>query len=345
MNFEHGNGNKCFEVNDSDADSNTQGNDSPPSFSSSDSSQDFILDLNILNDKICSFKQDSPVPQGPNWTPEFAGQAPQSSSNTLMADHPKGYDPKRIPSAVFASRSPTPVEWSCASNESLFSIQLGNSSFSRDQVFMLYKSGELSKLDESIKLYKSGELSKLDESIKLAKRNDSIKLYKPDEPFIVGMPEQPPVHVNVQPSLPVVTEAENIDGKSEDEMEKDSEETHESAYSQKVVIVEIVEDHRQEKMPSIEDVHASCRSDESPNSTKSFAFPLLAGGLGGSSSVNMEVEREENVKENQPSTHKPQEQPSKQFEEPVQPPSPEAVPTRSAARRCFSCFCCFSHRR
>ncbi|KAK3212464.1 hypothetical protein Dsin_017170 [Dipteronia sinensis] len=325
MDSEHGNENrKHFEVNDLCVDSNNQGNDSPPSSSSpssSDSSRDYILDINALNDKICKFKPDSPDPvaQGPNWTPEVGGQAPQSSS-TLTAAHPRGYDPKRIPSAVFASRSTTPVEWSVASNESLFSIQLGNGSFSRDHVYMLYKSGELSKLDEQNKM---------------AKRNDSFKLFKPDEPIIVGKPEQPVHHVH-QPSLPVVTEAENMDGKSEDEMDKDSDM---SAYTQKVVIVEIAEDHTKKKMmPRAEDVNVSCRSDESPTSAKSFAFPLL-GGVGRNSSANMEAEKVE--KENQPSTSQPQESPSTS-QPVVQPQSPQATTAKSVASSWFSCFYCFS---
>ncbi|XP_047327008.1 ras guanine nucleotide exchange factor L-like [Impatiens glandulifera] len=40
-----------------------------------------------------------------------------------------GYDPSRIPSSVF-SRKNTGQEWSVASNESLFSIHMGNNSFS-----------------------------------------------------------------------------------------------------------------------------------------------------------------------------------------------------------------------
>ncbi|KAI4321331.1 hypothetical protein MLD38_034728 [Melastoma candidum] len=64
---------------------------------------------------------------------------------------PPGYDPNRIPSTVFASRPSNPAEWSVASNESLFSIHMGNSSFSRDHTaLLLYKSGELTKLDEVV---------------------------------------------------------------------------------------------------------------------------------------------------------------------------------------------------
>lgn len=44
-------------------------------------------------------------------------------------------DPDRIPSSVFTrTKSTTQKDWSVASNESLFSIHVGNSSLSRDHV-------------------------------------------------------------------------------------------------------------------------------------------------------------------------------------------------------------------
>ncbi|XP_020586955.1 uncharacterized protein LOC110029143 [Phalaenopsis equestris] len=52
-------------------------------------------------------------------------------------------DPNRIPSSIFARGPMTPMEWSVASNESLFSIHMGNTSFSRDQMFLNDRSGEL----------------------------------------------------------------------------------------------------------------------------------------------------------------------------------------------------------
>ncbi|GAB2270121.1 hypothetical protein Dimus_005029 [Dionaea muscipula] len=48
----------------------------------------------------------------------------------------------RIPSYVFA-RNKSGMEWSVASNESLFSINTGNTSFTREQYGWLLKSGEL----------------------------------------------------------------------------------------------------------------------------------------------------------------------------------------------------------
>lgn len=68
----------------------------------------------------------------------------------------------RISTSIFASKSPTPTEWSITSNESLFSIHIGNTSFTRDQILKLSgelrKSGELQKFEES---YKSSELFSL----------------------------------------------------------------------------------------------------------------------------------------------------------------------------------------
>ncbi|KAA8542552.1 hypothetical protein F0562_023704 [Nyssa sinensis] len=50
--------------------------------------------------------------------------------------------PYRIPSSVFTrTKSSAPVEWSIASNESLFSIHTGHMSFNKDAIF--WRSGEL----------------------------------------------------------------------------------------------------------------------------------------------------------------------------------------------------------
>ncbi|GMY15507.1 uncharacterized serine-rich protein C215.13-like [Fagus crenata] len=52
----------------------------------------------------------------------------------------------RIPSSVFSrTKSTAPLEWSVTSNESLFSIHTGNTSFTKDQFYWFGKSGELGK--------------------------------------------------------------------------------------------------------------------------------------------------------------------------------------------------------
>ncbi|PKU63069.1 hypothetical protein MA16_Dca026475 [Dendrobium catenatum] len=58
-------------------------------------------------------------------------------------------DPNRIPMSVFARNTATtsPKDWSVASNDSLFSIQMGNSSFSREQgMFVMGRSEDLGNL-------------------------------------------------------------------------------------------------------------------------------------------------------------------------------------------------------
>lgn len=53
-----------------------------------------------------------------------------------------GYEPDRIPPSVFASTMTPKQEWSIQSNESLFSIHMGDQSFSK-----MYKSGELTNFE------------------------------------------------------------------------------------------------------------------------------------------------------------------------------------------------------
>ena len=52
----------------------------------------------------------------------------------------------RIPDYVFArTKSTAPMEWSTASNESLFSIYMGNMSFNKDRMSWASKSEDLGK--------------------------------------------------------------------------------------------------------------------------------------------------------------------------------------------------------
>ncbi|KAK6793747.1 hypothetical protein RDI58_007200 [Solanum bulbocastanum] len=67
----------------------------------------------------------------------------EAMKSPASIDHPTGYDPNRIPKSIFSSK-PTTTDWSSTSNESLFSIQMGASSFSTDYSnYMLPKSGEV----------------------------------------------------------------------------------------------------------------------------------------------------------------------------------------------------------
>uniref|UniRef100_A0A7N0TN06 Uncharacterized protein n=1 Tax=Kalanchoe fedtschenkoi TaxID=63787 RepID=A0A7N0TN06_KALFE len=98
--------------------------------------------LNQLPPKSPNVYSDLESDSGRNLLPP----AQQSMENSV------GNSPYRIPSSVFARPSSAQADWSVASNESLFSIQMGNMSFARDFMQHLGKSGELGT-------FKSGELS------------------------------------------------------------------------------------------------------------------------------------------------------------------------------------------
>lgn len=102
----------------------------------------------------------SQVPTGRPFSPDVSGASPGSDLGILgerqsppvqvmgRTDVP---DPYRIPSSIFErSKSSTPMEWSVTSNESLFSIHVGNSSFSRDHAILLGRSGELGNMPPPI---------------------------------------------------------------------------------------------------------------------------------------------------------------------------------------------------
>lgn len=159
------------------------------------------------------------------------------------------YDPDRIPASVFGGSA---MDWSVASNESLFSIHLGNNSFSREQFLMMngdmysedfYKSGEFNK---------SGELNKLDEALKS------------------GRPPLSPAPLSPVGKLQKV---ENMDLDKKPEQTEAADETMKD--SSKLDVSAQIE----EKEPELEGNGNSSMinrpSDASVASNQSFAFPIL----------------------------------------------------------------------
>uniref|UniRef100_A0ACD5U8P8 Uncharacterized protein n=1 Tax=Avena sativa TaxID=4498 RepID=A0ACD5U8P8_AVESA len=87
--------------------------------------------------------------EGPILSSHFLLGAPADQSTPVSRDECP--DPKRIPSSVFErSKSTTPTDWSVTSNESLFSISVGNTSFSKDHLFLYGKSGEMGNPNEPL---------------------------------------------------------------------------------------------------------------------------------------------------------------------------------------------------
>lgn len=230
-----------------------------PSTCSIENSQElFVIDVDVLN-QIRKANQDrAPALQAsPVSSSKVAGQSPSShsgyssssathSSETLVTAPPRGYDPNRIPASVFANKPANPGDWSVASNESLFSLHMGNSSFSRETFLTLYKSGELGKLE------------------------DPIKSVKPDESITISKPDE---QNHFQPSLPPVTEGENMDKVSGEDMERGSNVASDTPKA--AAIVETAESHYQEKPPPApENDRLVCPSEGSGNSNKSFVFQV-----------------------------------------------------------------------
>ncbi|RZC59974.1 hypothetical protein C5167_021733 [Papaver somniferum] len=173
----------------------------------------------------------------------------------------------RIPSSVFSrSKSTTPQEWSVASNESLFSIHVGNNSFSREQMAFLGKSGELvyplTKSGELVypPLNKSGELKSPDS------KSSGELVYPHSGEFISYQTSAP------QDSTVVKSDNNTLNLREELGV------TEAAAETMKEVLRVTAEDRYKENAPT-EAVRLSFsispRSDESGTSVQSFAFPMI----------------------------------------------------------------------
>ncbi|XP_057481803.1 uncharacterized protein LOC130768732 isoform X1 [Actinidia eriantha] len=90
-------------------------------------------------------------PENSSSTPKWSmvsASLKQSPPIQTMWRPVSGYDPHRIPSSIFTSKPNATMDWSVASNESLFSIQMGNTSFSGNYAILSGKSQELGRPDE-----------------------------------------------------------------------------------------------------------------------------------------------------------------------------------------------------
>ncbi|KAJ4838387.1 hypothetical protein Tsubulata_020537 [Turnera subulata] len=188
--------------------------------------------------------------------------SPTMSPPVQVMDRSSGYDPMRIPLSVFEPSSTT-LDWSCASNDSLFSIHVGNNSFSRDQqnLFNELKSEELAKLEESHILSPTEPFPEVD-------RDEELKV---------------PVAETANQSI----ETQNYQGAAAAGVAVDNK-THETATQ--IAVQDHTHQKRESPHPSLSS-KSSSRSNKSgsADSAKSFAFPILSGGLkNGSDKVDIE---------------------------------------------------------
>nr|XP_016457462.1 PREDICTED: proline-rich receptor-like protein kinase PERK14 [Nicotiana tabacum]XP_016457463.1 PREDICTED: proline-rich receptor-like protein kinase PERK14 [Nicotiana tabacum] len=290
----------------------------------------------------------SASPRGEMEAPPFpdewngANPSPMKSPPIHTMGHPPGYDPNRIPSSVFSSKPTNPMEWSTASNESLFSIHMGNNSFSRDQFNMMYRSGELTKPEEwsnspanpynAQPEVKSNEKKSLPPNLPLP----LVEMATDREVKSASVVEGPAMQEKIVES-PKIVPVENHENNIKDKTSNVDDVQHSASAPNK---------SDDKAVPPTEASHASSPrlSNESGNSSSSFAFPVLlndAGKTGSLKAASAKMER-----------HQPQPQPDSQpAVQPQSPPrsrpqpqqqskQPESQP-KLAATTWFSCFSCW----
>ncbi|XP_010550267.1 PREDICTED: uncharacterized protein LOC104821167 [Tarenaya hassleriana] len=192
-----------------------------------------------------------------------------------------GYDPNRIPASVFSGRPSNPMDWSLASNDSLFSIHMGNFSFSGDQALAaLARSGEKQKsssnpVPPSVRDPDTFEEMKpelTDKNMKQGEVSDDegggdeeIREEEGDEV--------------IEPGSDDGSEISAETNRQEDEEGDDDEQQMQEQGGENEIVEEEDDDEVNEKKPTnpsdvTHSTSISCRSDTSNNSNCSFAFPV-----------------------------------------------------------------------
>ncbi|KAF9671434.1 hypothetical protein SADUNF_Sadunf12G0047200 [Salix dunnii] len=170
----------------------------------------------------------------------------------------------RIPSSVFArNKSNTPMEWSVASNESLFSIYMGTMSFTRDHQNWLGKSGELGFPGDCT----SDSTPLIDYSSNQPPGNQHPIDYSSNQP----PGNQHPVNKSAEVGPKILNVNEHLGGETD---------RPKAAETMRGVAKEDEEDGNKERSLAKGSLHCaslSRLSDASGESVKSFAFPILIG--------------------------------------------------------------------
>ncbi|KAJ7978735.1 Homeobox-like protein [Quillaja saponaria] len=258
--------------------------------------------------------------------PESPGQNGElGSSNGSATQHPPvqvmerpedlaSSSSYRIPSHVFArTKSTTPMEWSVTSNESLFSIHVGNMSFSRDQQYLLGRSGELYKPGDTTM---SDQLSDFSSTAPPLSRSSDIS--------------QGTANLN---ETSRVTEAKAAEAKAAKAREAEAK----AAETMREVIRENIENRMKENVEQMEKspIHSARISQNSDGSTKSFAFSALTGDAEKAFSPKVGEEKPKQPVQSQPRT--PKETP---VENEAQTPKSTSNATQTQNKSWFSCFSC-----
>ncbi|XP_010467969.1 PREDICTED: pinin-like [Camelina sativa] len=182
-----------------------------------------------------------------------------SEAQKLRESH-QAYDPNRIPSSVFSSKPGNPMEWSIASNESLFSIHDGAASG-----------------------WRSAEMITQNNPVPVPLPLPPVKKPNESEKETINGEEEP-YQVEISDS-----EVDDNDDKEEKMSEVESDDEYEEMIEAEVLVetetkvpkekevVEVVKENKPEDSTSTvsHSPSISCRSDTSNNSIASFAFQVL----------------------------------------------------------------------
>ncbi|XP_051114479.1 uncharacterized protein LOC127240076 [Andrographis paniculata] len=267
---------------------------------------------------------------------QFPELSPMKSPPVQTMGQPLGYDPNRIPASVFATKPENTADWSTNSNESLFSLHIGNHSFSHDYAIMFGKSGELPGSEDwnsfSANPFKaSRELPRLDEWNNKAPPSNPHHQPKPnDSNHLPPAMEAPPTRA---PS----GKHSEIKNKDDDQIQKSSMESEavvkpgaDQSVASPSVKLSVPEAASPPVNATLTFPSPPRCSDGSGNSSSSFAFPLLANGSAKNAASLKVVPEKTDDSEAESQT---QSQP--------QPESAEETSKAPAKSRWCSCFPCF----
>ncbi|XP_058776265.1 uncharacterized protein LOC131650577 [Vicia villosa] len=232
----------------------------------------------------------------------------------MSSNHNSGYDPNRIPSSAFGPKPASPMEWSVASNESLFSLHFGNNSFSREQFLAFRKSGELSRnsdLNGTSPTLATVQVQEVNHS------NDNNEVDNERTSLSSDCSHD---------STDTSDKVTNITSKIDDTRTSNVEE---------ITLDKTHDNHSKDaEVPNEEPKNyannVSYRSVESDISNRSFQFPILTAEGVRTSSETVESEKKEK-------NEKQQQDP---IENPHSPKSETKPKPRVRGWRCCSCFSC-----
>ncbi|KAG2384111.1 uncharacterized protein HKW66_Vig0151260 [Vigna angularis] len=247
----------------------------------------------------------------PVWS--FQGGSVTQSPPLQLMNSP-GYDPNRIPSSIF-NKPASPMEWSVASNESLFSIHIGNNSFSKDHAFALSnRSGDFPRTTDIAALPSVEEVNSKDKNVDMERHSLSSDSPSETSDSVTKQDHEKKTSEN----------AGSVVDTNKTETSEVS--THET------VLDKTPDDHSKEvKMPNGEPKKVF-RSMGSDLSTRSFQFPILTaeGGRNSSSTVDSSEKQEKGENQEQQPENDLQKNPSSKSEK---------APKQSGKTWCF-CFTC-----